>query len=156
MANASFKAFVLILAMIRPVSQQDSIAKQNPRILSIPGIVNPSGNIHYWDDSPLFPKGIKRSFWIYGVASGEIRGKHAHYKESQLLVAINGQLRVSVENVNGEVSYFSLCSPGEGLFVPPMNWVEVEFSSGAVLLGLADREFDEADYIRDKKDFGSK
>lgn len=156
MANVSFKAFVLILAMIQPVSQQDSIAKQNPRILSIPGIVNPSGNIYYWDDFSLFPKGIKRSFWISGVASGEIRGKHAHYKESQLLVAINGQLRVSVENVKGEVSFFTLSSPGEGLFIPPMNWVEVKFSSGAVLLGLADRQFDEADYIRDKKDFGSK
>ncbi|WP_338219717.1 sugar 3,4-ketoisomerase [Algoriphagus sp. oki45] len=142
--------------MTQPVSPQDSNLNQIPRILPVPGLENPSGNIYYWDESPLFPQGIKRSFWICGVAAGEIRGKHAHYQESQLLVAMNGLLRVRVESASGEVSHFSLSSPAEGLFVPPMNWVEVEFSPGAVLLGLADRAYDESDYIRDKKDFGSK
>ncbi|GMQ30525.1 FdtA/QdtA family cupin domain-containing protein [Algoriphagus confluentis] len=141
--------------MIRSVSPKDSKQERVPRMLAIPGLENASGNIYFWDDSPLFPQGIKRSFWICGVAQGEIRGKHAHYQESQLLVAMNGQLQIRVEGLNGEVTQFELSSPSEGLYVPPMNWVEVEFSSGAVLLGLADREFDESDYIRDKKDFGS-
>jgi hypothetical protein len=121
----------------------------------MPGGISPSGRLHYWENKALFPNGILRCFWISEVGEGETRGDHAHYKESQVLIAVAGKVRVEVETLAKETLTFDLSDPGEGVFVPPMNWVKVHFSPGAVVLGLSNREFSEEDYIRDKSHFGT-
>ncbi len=128
---------------------------QTPRYIEIPGNINDSGSVHFWENPLLFPKGILRCFWISGVKSGESRGNHAHWEESQVIVAVSGRLEISVDGVEGSKAVFTLEGPGSGLFVPPLNWVSIRFSSDAVLLGLADRAFSEKDFIRDKDYFGS-
>ncbi len=126
-----------------------------PRMITIPGNVNPSGAVHFWENEELFPKGIRRCFWISGVAAGESRGNHAHWREAQVIVAVAGKLSVEVHGANGENGHFELEGAGSGLFVPPLNWVEIRFSQDAILLGLGDREFHEDDFIRDKDYFES-
>jgi len=128
---------------------------QTPRYIEIPGNINGSGSVHFWENSLLFPNGILRCFWISRVKEGESRGNHAHWEESQVIVAVSGGLEISVDGVDGSNAVFTLEGPGLGLFVPPLNWVSIRFSSDAVLLGLADRAFSEQDFIRDKDYFGS-
>jgi hypothetical protein len=41
----------------------------------------------------------------------------------------------------------------KSLCVPPHIWVNLEMSPGSVLMVLADKLFDEEDYIRNKQDF---
>ena len=70
-------------------------------------------------------------------------------------MALAGKLWVKVMGVDGSSTQFELDGPGKGIFVPPMNWIEVRFSPDGVLLGLSDRAFSEEDYIRDKDYFGN-
>lgn len=126
-----------------------------PYRIGIPGQESEKGSVHFWENQYLFPNGIQRCFWISGVKKGEVRGNHAHWKEAQVLVALSGTLLITINGIDGSESLFELSDPGSGIFVPPLNWVEVRFSSEAVLLGLSDSAFSEADYIRDKDNFGN-
>lgn len=135
--------------------QADQLEYAAPYFISIPGQIQESGTVHFWENQVLFPKGIQRCFWISGVKEGATRGNHAHWKEAQVLVAIAGTLWITILGIDETESVFELSEPGKGLFVPPLNWVEVRFSPDAVLLGLSDRAFEETDYIRDKDDFGN-
>lgn len=125
----------------------------NPYLISLAGNVNATGSLSFWEKSELFPKGIQRCFWISEVSTGSTRGNHAHWKESQVLVAMVGKLSIKVTNTKGELKLFELTKSNQGLFVPPLHWVEVYFESNSVLLGMSDREFSEDDYIRDKNYF---
>ena len=126
-----------------------------PILIEIPGQVKANGAVHFWENASLFPHGVQRCFWITGVKEGETRGNHAHWKESQVIVALAGRLVVRIEGMDGRTTQFELHEPGKGILVPPLNWVEVRFSPDAVLLGLSDRAFSEEDYIRDKDYFGN-
>ncbi len=128
---------------------------QPPYLIEIPGNSNENGSVHFWENSQLFPQGILRCFWISGVKEKESRGNHAHWEESQVLVALSGRLHVTVTGIKGNETVFILDQPSVGLFIPPLNWVEIHFSVDAVLLGLGDRVFSENDYIRDRTYFGN-
>ncbi|TDQ16479.1 WxcM-like protein [Algoriphagus boseongensis] len=141
--------------MIIPDLKRLKQAYQRAELISVPKIGNELGQLSYWENMDLFPNGILRSFWITGVRKEEIRGKHAHYKENQVIFALNGKLWIRVEGLDSSISEFTLSSPEQGLYIPPMNWVEIQFESEACLLGLSDRAFSENDYIRDKNKFGS-
>ena len=129
----------------------NSISK--PHIFNLSGHSNRSGNLTFFEGNELFPFPIHRSFWIRNVAVGNKRGIHAHKKENQVLVAINGNVTVSLTDISGESYIFELNSPDLALYIPAMIWSEVQFGQDVILLGLSDRAFDENDYIRDKKEF---
>jgi hypothetical protein len=134
---------------------EKSIILQSPYLLKLPGEKTESGSLNFWENMTLFPQGIQRCFWITKVDEETSRGNHAHWQESQVLVALSGNASVTVESAAGEVFTFTLNSPALGLFVPPLHWVSVSFSPETVLLGMSDLEFSEEDYIRDKKYFES-
>jgi hypothetical protein len=125
-----------------------------PSLVTIPGNSNASGNVHFLENKQLFPQGVLRCFWISGVKEGESRGNHAHWKESQLLVAVTGRVDVHVSGQDGKQHHFMLKDPSTGLFIPPLNWIKILFSDDAVLLGLGDLPFSENDFIRDQDHFG--
>jgi len=133
----------------------ENLNVNDPFLIRLPGETAPGGELHFWENEKLFPQGIKRCFWISEVKEGDTRGNHAHWKESQVLVALSGSVEIEVENIKGEKWVFPISGSGNGLFVPPMHWVIVHFSLGAVLLGLSDLAFSEEDYIRDRSYFGS-
>ncbi len=134
---------------------ENIIAPKSPYLIRFSGESNKNGALYFWENRELFPQGIQRCFWISAVAKDESRGNHAHWKESQVLVAMAGKLQVETESVDGLIYSFELSSTGEGLFIPPLHWVSVRFSTDAVLLGMSDRVFSEEDYIRDKEYFES-
>ena len=146
--------FCLIFSHIRKDLEAVKLAYQAPRLIDIPGNVSDSGSVHFWENAGLFPKGILRCFWISGVKAGESRGNHAHWQESQVIVALNGKLEIKLEGLDGAAMEFILEDAGRGVFVPPLNWIEIRFSDDAVLLGLGDHVFIEEDFIRDKNYFG--
>lgn len=70
-----------------------------------------------------------------------------------MIVALNGEVDIQVEGLDGSRSRFLLDCPDKGLYIPPLNWIEISFSEDAVLLGLGDLVFEEEDFIRDKSYF---
>lgn len=100
------------------------------------------------------PFEIKRTFFIYGTASAVVRGKHAHHKNRQLLICVNGSCEVVCEMPNGDRTLHLLDRPSKGLIIEGMVWHEMKnFSRDSVLLVLASEHYDEADYIRDYNEF---
>jgi hypothetical protein len=78
-----------------------------------------------------------------------MRGQHAHRECSQFLMAPTGKIEVAVTD-GDRIQEYRLDTPIVGLLVPPLVWASELFASvTSSLLVLCDREYDEADYIRD-------
>lgn len=94
------------------------------------------------------PFDIKRTYYITRVLEDIRRGFHAHRKLHQVLVCLNGSVKVKTKNPNDEEEY-ELCDPSVGLYIGPYVWREMfDFTDGSVLLVLASEYYDEDDYIR--------
>ena len=96
---------------------------------------------------------IKRFFAVSGVPAGETRGRHAHKSLHQMLICLNGTVRVDYDD--GESTAVAVLDrPDVGLLIPPGIWAEQSYANtNTVLLVLCDAPFDEADYLRDYDEF---
>jgi dTDP-4-dehydrorhamnose 3,5-epimerase-like enzyme len=100
-----------------------------------------------------FPFEIKRVFYIRPKRANDTRGKHGHYRCSQLLICTSGACRVIVQDGVGRRE-FRLDSLDRGLLIPPTLWAEEIYESAdTVLLVLCDRLFERDDYIDEEADF---
>jgi dTDP-4-dehydrorhamnose 3,5-epimerase-like enzyme len=94
------------------------------------------------------PFEIKRLYYITKVQKGVERGFHSHRKLHQILICLNGSVKIRVKNPKDE-EILELNDPSVGLYIGPMIWREMFcFTEGCVLLVLASEYFDENDYIR--------
>ncbi len=123
------------------------------RLIDLPRITDPRGNLTVAEQLLHVPFEIKRVYWIYDVPAGEGRGGHAHKHCRSFIVAANGSFDVLLDN-GRERKVYHLNHPYQGLLVDTNTWREIEdFSSGSVCLVLASDEFSEDDYIRDYDEF---
>lgn len=123
------------------------------RIIELPKIVDPRGNLTVAEQDQDVPFEIKRVYWTYDVPGGESRGGHAHRRLQQLLVAMSGSFQVTLDNGFERETYL-LNHPWQGLLIGPGIWRTLEdFSSGAVCMVLASEHFDLDDYIYEYEDF---
>src|SRR5215207_8482325 len=121
----------------------------NCRIVQLPRITDPRGNLTFIEAPQHIPFEIKRVYYLYDVPGGETRGGHAHRQLQQLIIAASGSFDVVLDD-GYERTSFSLNRSYYGLYVPRLIWRELEnFSSGSVCLVLASELYDEADYYRD-------
>lgn len=125
---------------------------QNCKILSIPKIEDPRGNLSVIEND-VIPFDIKRVYYLYDVPSGAERGGHSHKEQQEFLVALSGSFDVILNDGKVEKTV-SLNKPFEGLLITNGIWRELKnFSSGAVCLVIASDVFSEEDYIREFEDF---
>ena len=126
------------------------------RIIELPKISDPRGNLTFIEGSQHIPFDIKRAYYLYDVPGGYHRGSHAHKNIPQFIVAISGSFDVLL-NDGHDKKRFHLNRPFLGLYVCPMMWRDLDnFSSGAVCLVLSSKHYSEADYIRDYQEFLTK
>src|SRR5690554_4088159 len=92
-----------------------------PYLLEFPKIYDERGNLSFIESEKHIPFEIKRSYWIYDVPGGEVRGSHAFKTEHELLVALSGSFDVLIHNGKEEQRY-SLSRSYYGLYIPPMHW----------------------------------
>jgi len=96
---------------------------------------------------------IKRVYYIYSVPKGTKRGHHAHKELNQFLIALNGKIKIILDNGKDKSEHI-LSDPSEGLFVGKGIWHTMEWlDENAILLVLASEYYDESDYIRDYDEF---
>lgn len=99
------------------------------------------------------PFDVKRVFYIYGTQSDVPRGQHSHYQTRQYLIAVNGSCKVTLDDGEQKITY-DLNKPNIGLLQDALVWGSMhDFTSDCVLLVLASKHYDEADYIRNYGDF---
>lgn len=123
------------------------------KIINLPKILDPRGNLSFFENNNQIPFKIKRTYWIYDVPGGGIRGNYA-FKESKIfVVALSGSFDVLIHNGLVEEKY-SLNRSYYGLMIPNMNWLKLEnFSTNSLALIVSSILFDENDYIRDLSTF---
>ncbi len=94
------------------------------------------------------PFEIKRVYYISKVEQGVTRGFHSHRKLHQVLICLNGSVKIRLKNLDSE-EVVELNEPSLGLYIGPYIWREMfDFTEGSVLLVLASEYYDEDDYIR--------
>lgn len=123
------------------------------RIIELPKIQDPRGNLTFIENSRHIPFDIQRVYYIYDVPGGSERGSHAHKELHQLIVAMSGSFDVVLDDGRRQ-QRFHLNRSYQGLYVSPMMWRYIDnFSSGSVCMVLASAPYREDDYFRDYKSF---
>jgi dTDP-4-dehydrorhamnose 3,5-epimerase-like enzyme len=119
------------------------------KIIELPKIQDPRGNLTFVEGQNHIPFDIKRVYYLYDVPGGSDRGAHAHKKLHQFLIAISGSFDV-VLNDGDRQRRFHMNRSYYGLYICPMMWRYLDnFSSGAVCMVLASEYFEPSDYIRE-------
>jgi len=119
------------------------------RIIDLPKISDPRGNLTFIEASRHVPFEIKRIYYTYDVPGGSDRGAHAHKNLHQLIIAMSGSFDVVLDD-GFDQKRFHLNRSYFGLYVCPMMWRYLDnFSSGSVCLVLASSLYDADDYYRD-------
>jgi hypothetical protein len=123
------------------------------RIIDLPKIADPRGNLTFIEGSRHISFEIRRIFYLYDVPGGESRAGHALKTCHQFLIAMSGSFDVRLDDGFHRQTYH-LNRSYYGLYIPPMIWREIDnFSSGSVCTALASELYDEADYYRDYQAF---
>ncbi|WP_434782240.1 sugar 3,4-ketoisomerase [Ferrovum myxofaciens] len=123
------------------------------KIVELPKISDPRGNLTFIEANRHIPFDIKRVYYLYDVPGGGERGGHAHKALHQLIIAMSGSFDILIDDGRKE-KRVHLNRSYYGLYICPMIWRELDnFSSGSVCMVLASAYFDELDYYRDYEEY---
>lgn len=123
------------------------------RLIDLPLIHDPRGDLTFIEGNRHVPFSIARVYYLYNVPVDAERGGHAHWLLEQVIFALSGSFRVTVDDGSQRASYW-LRNPRQGLYLGQMIWREMDaFSQGAVCMVLASRPYEESDYFRDYGEF---
>jgi dTDP-4-dehydrorhamnose 3,5-epimerase-like enzyme len=122
------------------------------QFINFPVIEDVRGNLAFIQNDVL-PFEFKRIYYLFDVPSNAFRGGHSHINQHEILIALSGSFEVVLDD-GLEKKTFLLNKPNIGLHITTGIWRELQnFSSGAVCLVVASGVFEEADYMRDYKEF---
>ena len=129
------------------------ITVYDAKIIGLPKIEDPRGNLSFIEQWRQVPFEIQRTYWIYDVPGGKDRGSHAYKENEELIVALSGSFDVELDD-SKQKRVFSLNRSYNGLFVPKGLWRTMQnFSTNSLALVLASTMYNENDYIRDYQTF---
>ena len=123
------------------------------KIIDLPKFVDPRGNLSFIEELKQVPFKIERTYWIYDVPGGQVRGGHAFREQQELIVALSGSFDIVVDD--GKVKKtFSLNRSYNGLYVPAGLWRQMQnFSTNSLALVLSSTHYNEDDYIHVYNEF---
>lgn len=125
------------------------------KVIELPKIADPRGNLTFIENKHHIPFEIKRIFYLYDVPGGETRAGHALKKCHQFIIALSGSFDLILDDGLRKKRYH-LNQSYYGLYVPPLIWREIDnFSTNSVCLVMASEFYREADYYRDYAGFKS-
>jgi hypothetical protein len=126
---------------------------KNCKLVDLPKITDPEGNLTPIEGGRHVPFEIKRVFYLYDVPGGATRAGHALKTCQQFIIAMSGSFDVMLDDGTNTKRYH-LNRSYTGLYVPALIWRELEnFSSGSVCTVLASEVYDEKGYYRDYEEF---
>lgn len=123
------------------------------KIINLPKFEDPRGNLSFIEEEKQIPFKIERTYWIYDVPGGQVRGGHAFKKQQELIVALSGSFDVIIDDGITKQKY-SLNRSYYGLYLPAGLWRQMQnFSTNSLAMVLSSTKFHEEDYIHDYKNF---
>ena len=123
------------------------------QIINLPKIEDPRGNLSFVEENNHIPFKIERTYWIYDVPGGQVRGGHAFKEQQELIIALSGSFDIVVDDgITKET--FTLNRSYYGLYIPKGYWRQMKnFSTNSLAVVIASTAFDENDYIRNYDEF---
>ena len=104
-----------------------------------------------WNEEILFS--IERIFYIYDVPTHCVRANHASENAEFVLIALNGQITISLDDGKKE-ECIVLHESNVGIYVPKQIWMKTyDFSAGAILMVIASKTYEKCTYISSYHDF---
>ena len=94
------------------------------------------------------PFATQRLYWINSIVPSEPRGFHAHKSLNQVLIVVDGSIRLKLCR-GAKESVFIIKSNDSHIFIPFGTWREIySLEVGTTVLVVADYRYEENDYIR--------
>lgn len=117
------------------------------KLLKLPVFEDKRGGLCSIEFSKL-PFKPKRVYFIYGAS--EKRGGHAHTKEKEVFVCVQGSFTAKIHDGKG-FHTFKMNKPGSAIYTANLVWHEFEnFSKDAIMLALSGTLYDgRKGYIED-------
>ncbi len=132
---------------VRTTSVADVTVHRLPQFKDLRGSLSVG---EFSKEIPFIPQ---RYFFVFGVSSTEVRGEHAHRECEQFLICAHGACALLVDDGSNREEIL-LNRPDVGVYLPPMTWgIQYKYTSDALLLVFASHAYDNADYIRDYRQF---
>ncbi len=126
---------------------------QDIKIIKLPQFADPRGNLSVIEELKDIPFKIERTYWIYDVPGGEVRGGHAYKENQEFIVALSGSFEVVLDDGKEKKTY-SLNRSYYGIYIPKGYWREItNFSTNSLALILSSTKYNRADYIYDYDEF---
>lgn len=111
------------------------------------------GSLISLEQEKNIPFEIQRIYYIFNTKEGVRRGFHAHKKLQQIAIVISGSCRFVLDDGKERIDIL-MDNPGQGLYIDSFIWREMyDFSEDCVLLVIADKRYEEVDYIRSYEEF---
>ena len=123
------------------------------KLISLPKIKDPRGNLSFFENSNQIPFYIKRTNLIYNVPRTKSIFNHAYKETKEFILALSGSFDIILNDGNKEIK-FHLNKSNLGLYIPNMIWKRLDnFSKDSVILRVFSRYQDESDCIRNYNEF---
>jgi hypothetical protein len=127
---------------------------EKARLIALPRILDSRGNLSVIESNKHIPFAIRRTYLIYDVPGGEVRGGHAFIEQKEMIVALSGSLDIIVFDGLSEQN-FTLNRSYLGLYIPNGLWRHMEnFATNTLVLVVSNTNYNEKDYIRNKNFIG--
>lgn len=121
--------------------------------IALPEVRDSRGALMFAEQARHIPFEVKRIFAIYDIPCGTERGGHAHRAQEQFLMMLAGTCKVVIDDGTSRIEE-SLTRPSEAIYIPAGLWLELrDFSAGAICVVLSSGPYDEADYVRDYREY---
>ena len=117
------------------------------RLIELRQVAEPRGRLVEIDYGSL-PFTVRRSFVVDRVPAGVVRGGHAHRECEQILICLQGKVRVNLRLADNRAEVL-LNDNSQGLYVGAGVWFEQRYDTDARLLVLASLPFDSDSYVDD-------
>lgn len=123
------------------------------KLIHFPVLHDARGAMVALEATRIVPFDIRRVYYIFDTKAGVSRGFHAHKALRQIAICLRGKCRITLDNGTLREDVW-LDEPTKGLVIDDMIWREMhDFSSDCVLMVLANKYYDESDYIRSYEEF---
>ena len=123
------------------------------KLIELPTITDPRGNLIVAEFAHLLPFKIKRFFLIHHVPSQKVRGEHAHKKCHQFVLCLSGSCLFTIDDGIHQ-HQIELDRPSLGLYIPPLTWaVHSRHTKNTQLAVFASHPYNPSDYIRNYQTF---
>lgn len=126
---------------------------ESHRLIAVTGSDTGNGSLAMFQHGGprgIIPFDIKKVLVVSGVRPGDIRGRHAHRETQEVVIPVHGGCDIEIDDGTAKTTV-TLSGMSKGLYLPPRVWRTLKnFQEGTILLLIADREYDEKEYVRDE------